>query len=579
LAAIASVGLLGTLGTGDGLLGENQRVEAQSDSRPNIVFIMTDDLDERSMEKLGGIRNVMGSNGTTFQNAYVTYSLCCPSRATILRGQYPHNHDIIGNASPEGGALKFRKLERDKSTIATWLHDAGYRTKLIGKYMNSYIGIWVPPGWDEWYALKQGTGPYGEVNENGHWTTLGGHSAYVFADKASDFIKRSSDSGEPFFLMLNSVAPHNPPEVDPRYQDKFTTTPLPQPDNFNEPDVSDKPEWIRSNSKLSQTAIDRIQREYRNRLRSMLSVEDLIRQTIATLQETRELDNTYIFFTSDNGYHLGNHRLGLGKRAPYEEDIGVPLMVRGPGVPAGEVRQELVLNNDFAPTIADLAGASTPPFVDGRSFAPLLTGSEPYASRSAFLEEGWFTEDTNTQPPTHKGLHTQDHMFVEYNTGEHELYDLKADPYQLQSLPQADNQQLYSQMQSRLDALEACKEAICRANEWDTQVISTIPNANATAVAPTANVQATFSEDMLVSSINATTFKLMEQGSTTQIAATLNYDASTDTATLDPTTSLQSGVTYKAVVTTGAKDVAGNPLDQNPTTAGLQQKTWLFTVS
>jgi hypothetical protein len=319
----------------------------------------------------------------------------------------------------------------------------------------------------------------------------------------------------------------------------------------------------------------------------MLSVEDLLRQIITTLDQTGELDNTYIFFTSDNGYHLGNHRLWMGKRAPYEEDIGVPLMVRGPGVPAGEVRNELVLNNDFAPTIAELAGATTPPFVDGRSFAPLLTGSAPYASRSAFLEEGWLTADTNTQPPTHKGVHTQDHMFIEYDTGEHELYDLNADPFQLDSIPQAVNPQLYSTLQTRLDALRSCKSAVCRAHEWDTQVISTTPKANATAVAPAANLTATFSEAMDASTadgdpstINPTTFKLLEKGSTTtEIAATVSYQPSTETATLDPTTSLKSGVTYKVVVSTGAQDVAGNPLDQNPAAAGFQQESWLFTVS
>jgi hypothetical protein len=315
----------------------------------------------------------------------------------------------------------------------------------------------------------------------------------------------------------------------------------------------------------------------------MLSVEDLLEQTIATLQETGELDNTYIFFTSDNGFHLGNHRLRVtapvDKKTPYEEDIGVPLMVRGPGVPTGVPRQELVLNNDFAPTIADLAGVPTPRFVDGRSFAPLLTGSEPYPSRSAFLEEGWFI-DGGILTPTHKSAHTQDHMFTEYvDTGEYELYDLGADPFQLDSKDQADNQQLYSEMQSRVDALRACSGSICRAHEWDTKVISTIPKANATMVAPTANVRATFSEEMIASSINGKTFKLFEQGSTTKMGATLTYEVSTDTAALDPTNSLRRGVTYKAVVSTGVKDVAGNPLDQNPTTAGLQQKAWLFTVS
>jgi len=211
-----------------------------------------------------------------------------------------------------------------------------------------------------------------------------------------------------------------------------------------------------------------MEREYRNRLRSMLSVEGLLRQAIATLQETGELDNTYIFFTSDNGYHLGNHRLGLGKRAPYEEDIGVSLMVRGPGVPAGAVRRELVLNNDLAPTIADLAGASTPPFVDGSSFAQLLTTSPPSSWRMAFLEEGWHLEGADTEVPTHKSVHTQDHMFVEYDTGEHELYDLQLDPYQLQSKPRAGNEQLYSELQGRLDSLRDCSGDVCQNAEWDT---------------------------------------------------------------------------------------------------------------
>jgi arylsulfatase A-like enzyme len=550
---------------------------------------MTDDLDERSMQDLPGIREVMGgTNGTTFQNAYVTYSLCCPSRATILRGQYPHNHEIIGNALPEGGERKFRNLGLDRSTLATWLNKAGYQTKYIGKYMNSYNSLYKPPGWDEWYVMmgnhwNLSDPTTGKMNDGGQETTLGGHSNDVFADKASDFIRRSSVNPAPFFVVVGTAAPHAPPDVAARYQNSFVDTPLPSLDNFNEQDVSDKPEWVQSYDTLSPAEIEDMQTLYRERLRSMLSVEDLLEQTITTLQETRELDNTYIFFTSDNGFHLGEHRLKVtapvDKRTPYEEDIGVPLMVRGPGVPTGAVRNELVLNNDFAPTIAELAGASTPAFVDGRSFAPLLTGSAPYASRSAFLEEGWFIEDRSLTP-THKSIHTRDHTFTEYvDTGEHELYDLKADPLQLQSLGQADNAQLYSEMQSRLDVLRSCSEAVCRANEWDTQVISTIPNANASAVAPTANIRATFSEEMMPSSINATNFKLLEQGSTTKIAATVSYQASTKTATLNPSASLQRGVSYKAVVSTGAKDVAGNPLDQNPAAAGLQQKAWSFTVS
>jgi N-acetylglucosamine-6-sulfatase len=582
--------VMGLLLSGDKLATENLRAEAQTTSPPNIVFVMTDDLDTRSMQDLPGITEIMGSNGTTFENAYVTYSLCCPSRATILRGQYPHNHEIIGNSLPEGGEKKFRNLGRDRSTIATWLDDAGYQTKYIGKYMNSYNSLYEPPGWDEWYVMMGNhwtlTDPTtGKINDDGQETTLGGHANDVFADKASNFIRRSSLNTEPFFVVVGTKAPHAPPEVAARHQDSFVDTPLPQPSNFDEEEVSDKPEWVQSYSGLSPAEVNDMQVLYRERLRSMLSVEDLLQQTITTLRETGELDNTYIFFTSDNGFHLGNHRLRVtapvDKKTPYEEDIGVPLMVRGPGVPAEEVRKQLVINNDFAPTIADLAEVPTPDFVDGRSFAPLLTVSPPSSWRSAFLEEGTLeTIGTDTPTPTHEGVHTQDHMFIEYvDTGEYELYDLDTDPDQLESIQQPDNPQLHSQMQSRLDALSNCSGVSCRANEWDTRVLSTTPKANATAVTPTTNLTATFSEEMMASSLTSKTFKLLQNGTTTKVGAAVSYSPSTQTATLDPTGSLKSGLTYKAIVSTGAKDVAGNPLDQNSSTTGLQQKVWFFTVS
>jgi N-acetylglucosamine-6-sulfatase len=592
LVSVAMV-TMGLLLPGDRLLTESERADAQTAPRPNFVFVMTDDLDELSMKDLVGIRQLMSTNGITFKNAYVTYSLCCPSRATFLRGQYPHNHQVLDNFPPLGGEPRFRQLGRDESTIATWLDESGYQTKYIGKYMNEYNDLYKPPGWDEWLVLQQDGLEKNQVNNNGQSITLTGNSNDAFAVEASDFIERSSANPEPFFVMIGTKAPHGPPEVAARYQNQFATTPLPRPSNFNEANTSDKPAWVRSRRLLTQTRIDTMEQQYRNRLRSMLSVEDLLKQTIASLQETGELDNTYIFFTSDNGYHLGNHRLGLGKMTPYEEDIGVPLMVRGPGVPAGAERQELVLNNDLAPTIADLAGVSTPAFVDGSSFAPLLTTSPPSSWRKAFLEEGWHLEGANTEVPTHKGVHTQDQMFVEYDTGEHELYDLQLDPYQLQSKPRAGNEQLYSDLQTRLNALRTCSGIGCRAAEGfpgttpppptdpvpgPPTVESTLPTTNETGVARTIDIKATFSEDMDASTITANTFQLFKKGSTTKIAAAApTYDAATKTATLNPTNSLQTGVTYKAIVTTGAKDTLGNPLDQNSTT-GLQQKAWLFTV-
>jgi N-acetylglucosamine-6-sulfatase len=566
LAAMA----LATMALGGLLLpGDNQRSYAQTASRPNIVVVMTDDLDEQSMQQLGGIRNVMGTNGTTFKNAFVSYALCCPSRATFFRGQYAHNTSITSGTN-QLGEPRFRQLGLDQTTVATRLNDVGYRTKYLGKYLNGYTGPYVPPGWDEWFAFHGGAENNVVVKENGQKVSLAGNSTDAFADEISDFITRSSATPDPFFVMVGTRVPHRPVEVPSRYLNSFANASLPKPPNFGEENVLDKPQWVQSKPSLTQTKIDQLQQEYRGRLRSMLPVEDLLEQTIATLQQTGELDNTYIFFTSDNGFHLGNHRLAPGgKRTPYEEDIGVPLMVRGPGVPAGDVRQQLVVNTDFAPTLADLADAPIPAFVDGSSFAPLLTSTPPSSWRSAFLQEIWREKAGGV--PTNKGIRTETHMYVDYETGERELYDLSTDPYQLESLPRTTgNEQLYSELQTRLDALRGCSRAVCRAHEWDTKVISTLPKANATAVAPTANVQATFSEDMMASSINGTTFQLLEQGSTTQIGATVTYEASTDTATLDPTNSLQSGRTYMAVVSTGAKDAAGNPLEQ--------PHTWFFTV-
>jgi N-acetylglucosamine-6-sulfatase len=455
--AMAAMAIIGLVLRSDRSLTDNQGADVQAASRPNIVFVMTDDLDARSMKDLGGIRNVMGSNGITFKKAYVSYALCCPSRVTFFRGQYAHNHSIISGTS-RLGEPRFRQLGLDQSTIVKWLNRAGYQTKYLGKYINGYKGSYVPPGWDEWYAFVD-PADNNVVNDNGQEVTLTGNSTDVFAEEASDFIRRSSANPDPFFVMVGTRAPHRPVEVPERYQNSFANASLPKPPNFDEPDVSDKPQWVQSYPRLTQTQIDKLRQEYRDRLRSMLPVEDLLEQTIATLQETGELDNTYIFFTSDNGFHLGNHRLAPGgKRTPYEEDIKVPLMVRGPGVPAGAVRQQLVVNTDLAPTLADLAGASIPAFVDGRSFAPLLTTTPPSSWRTAFLQEGWGEESAT---PTNTGVRTRRYMFVEYESGERELYDLALDPYQLESKPQAGNEQLYTTLGNRLAKLRTCAAATC----------------------------------------------------------------------------------------------------------------------
>jgi hypothetical protein len=312
-------------------------------------------------------------------------------------------------------------------------------------------------------------------------------------------------------------------------------------------------------------------------------VDDLVAAVVGKLGAQGVLSNTYIVFTSDNGWHHGEHRIKSGKSKPYEESIRMPLLVRGPGVQAGTTTDKLTLNTDFFPTFTDLAGLTTPEYVDGRSLRPVLQGNATSWRTAVLLEIR----------SSILGIRTSDgRKYIEYGDGFKEYYDLKADPNELRNLVYY-GEVSPAALASRLQALKGCSGDTCRAAEGATDtttppppppdtapsVTSTSPAANATGVAPGANVTATFSEAMMASSINGTTFKLFKKGSTTKLSASVSYDGATKKATLDPTNNLRLGTTYKAVVTTGAKDLAGLQLDQNSTTTGLQQKTWLFTVS
>jgi N-acetylglucosamine-6-sulfatase len=461
--------------------------------RPNVVLILTDDLDARLLEEhLADYPNLgrLAAEGTTFENAFVTDPLCCPSRATILRGQYAHNHEIIGNWWPRGGSQKFRALRRERSTVATWLQEAGYRTIFVGKYLNGYYGTRVPAGWDEWYGIA---GDYKStlLNENGRvvgYEPWRHHFDDVLAQKAADYVRRAADP--PFFMWLGTKAPHAPATPAPRHEGAFRDARLPRSPSFDEGDVSDKPDWIRDNSPLDEKQLANMEDLYGERLRSMLAVDEMVGQLVRALEESGELDNTYLLFTSDNGHHAGEHRLTTGKWTAYEEDIRVPLFVRGPGVPEGQKLEHLVLNNDLAPTFADLGGAEVPSFVDGRSLGPLLGGNPPPEEewRQAFLVEaatelGWsplaplsgdqFTEGWQHLPrkdwgrPGLEAVRTERHLYVEYGTGERELYDLREDPYQLDNRYEAADPELLRRLQGRLAALRGCAGAKCRTAESD----------------------------------------------------------------------------------------------------------------
>jgi len=475
--------------------------------------LAVDDLNPNMLKHMPNLKSLLIDKGTIFDNAFVSNALCCPSRATILRGQYTHNHQILSNESPLGGFEKFRFLSHEDSTMATRLDGAGYRTALVGKYLNGYSGTYIPPGWDDWNAIS-GNFLSNDFNENGHITSYDPDRYYLddlLSEKAADYIERAAGPAppffttkRPFFLYVGTNAPHQPATPAPRDKDAYPEARLPHPPSFDEKDVSDKPDWISDNPPLSPEQKGYMEKLHRKRLQSMLAVDDMVGDLVKSLKQRGELDYTYIFFTSDHGFHLGEHRLGAGKWTPYEEDIRVPLIVRGPGVPQNRTLHHMVLNNDLAPTFADLAGTKTPSFVDGRSLVPLLTNDPPplkdwrqrfviesVAERSGVPEPPFINESTiaplltgDPLPgnwrrtsaalaksdeewgrPWMKALRTSNYLYVEYKTGEHELYDLRKDPYELHNEYTTAPKDLKQRLEAQLDALRQCSAAECRASE------------------------------------------------------------------------------------------------------------------
>ena len=448
----------------------------------NIILINTDDLDANSLRSMPNVTSLLAQGGASFTQFIVAAPDCCPSRASLLRGQYVHDHGIL-RGSKKFGEGKFRSQGLENSTIATWLRRAGYRTSLVGKYLNGYENepTHVPPGWSEWYATFSNQYFDYQINENGKLVSYGSEAADyqtdVLSRKSVSFIRRSAKDGKRFFLYLTPSAPHDPATPAPRHASLFADAMAPRTASFNEEDVRDKPEYIQDTSSLTQADIDTIDVRYRDRLRALQAVDEMVAEIVTTLEDTGTLSKTYIFFTSDNGYLLGQHRQ-TDKGIPYEEAITVPLLVRGPGITAGRSIGQLASNIDLAPTIAALAGASVPRFVSGRSLVPLLQGSQPSAWRNATISQYYregnggsgelSTAAVLDQPgaPSFLALRTENRSYVEYVTGERELYDLANDPHQLRNLASvSDYAAEVDRFHTWLDAFRACRGRACRTVE------------------------------------------------------------------------------------------------------------------
>jgi N-acetylglucosamine-6-sulfatase len=486
---------------------------------PNILFVLTDDLDDDELRWMPFTRHLVGDAGVTFDHYFVSNSLCCPSRVTTLRGQYAHNTGVWTNGGTNGGfeAARERGIERD--TVATRLFAAGYRTALVGKYLNGYPNTvppsYVPLGWSTWVSPVAGH-PYGEyrylLNDNlrfeGHGATPRDYGTDVYVRRTQHFIRTSVRMRQPFFAYLALYAPHQPATPAPQDVEKFPRARVPRDAAYNQVDVRAMPRFVRDLPRFNRGERAAIDELYRLRLRSLQAVDRGLRALVHTLRVTHQLDNTYVVFTSDNGFHLGQHRLPAGKQTAYDTDIHAPLLVRGPGIPHGSRVTRLTGNLDLAPTFETMVGLRPPSFTDGRSLLPLAQGHAPTRPwRSAYLIEHrnetgvsapsarprslplepadpdqaglarrhpWPRAHGHLLEPRDKGVltrhapipdydavRTADHLYVEYANGDRELYDTRRDPHEVHNLAGA-QPRLERSLAARIRRLQHCAGRDCR---------------------------------------------------------------------------------------------------------------------
>ncbi len=418
--------VLGALLLGS-LVGAGPAVPART-SYPNIVLFLTDDQRWDTLQYMPEVTSLLQQQGVTFANAFDPDPLCCPSRTSILTGHYSHTTGVYRNDPPNGGFDSFD----DSVTIATMLHDAGYRTGLIGKYLNGYSkedAGYIPPGWDRWFA-RLSTEEYWSwpVSDQGVFEHFSAYATRVLTSQAISFI-RSVPDGQPLFLDLAYNAPHRPWVPAPGDVGAFDGIAPYRPPSFNEADVSDKPPYIQAIPPFDQRKIDQIDKDRQAQLETLLAVDRGVSRVIAELSNTGRLANTLVVFASDNGILWGEHRSG-GKQAPYEEAIRIPMVIRYDpvtGAQAGAIVSEPVLNLDLTATWEELAGVIDPT-AEGMSLMPLLAGT-PTPWRDSFV-----LETLRQQVPTYCGARSDELVYVQYGDGFEELYDRSVDPYELQNV-------------------------------------------------------------------------------------------------------------------------------------------------
>jgi N-acetylglucosamine-6-sulfatase len=439
----------------------------------NVVVIMTDDQEAVSAREMPRLQALIAAQGVTFQNAISTTPLCSPSRATVLSGRYAHSHNILSNAAPLGGYGKYRDSGMEGDSLPVWLKSAGYRTAFLGKYANGYGPGWTtkPPGWDDWLAFTEPQAYTNfTFNEDGRdlKAPAGEYQTDYLTTRALEYLRRTEEKDDqPFFLMVAPYAPHNVSKYASRHASMFASTGAPRTPAFDEADVTDKPRHIKRINRFTSAQISNIDNEYRNSLRALQAVDEMIEKLVQALEAQGELDNTAIIFFSDNGLSTGAHRF-TDKTAPYAESLDIPLYIRVPGGPKGITIPHLVANLDLPATILDWARIPPPPAIEGRSLTPLFAAATPPTSawRSDLLVEYWDnTNPATTLMPTYQGVRVENGvesaLYVQHDTSEEEYYDFKADPYQMTSSVGGHPAEV-SRLNARMKALAACRGSSCR---------------------------------------------------------------------------------------------------------------------
>jgi arylsulfatase A-like enzyme len=454
--------------------------------RPNVVVLETDDQTAGTLWAMPNVQRLLQDRGVTFDNSFVSYALCCPSRSTFLTGQYAHNHGVFDNVAPYGG---YYKLDGSR-TLPVWLSAAGYRTIHIGKYLNRYgtrDPREVPPGWTDWHGLVDPTTYwyYGfTMNDNGRLTTFAPTAANyqtdVIARKAVNLIHHAARGRRPFFMWTAFLAPHfslddarpdpddptlmRTPEPAPTDRNRFAGYPLPITPAYNEHNVGDKPVTVRYDRRISDRLRGAIQENYQQELEALQGVDRAVARVVEALRRAGELERTLIVFTSDNGYYHGEHRIPREKVLPYEPAIRVPLVVRGPGLPQGVHLAQLASNQDLAPTILHATGVRPGRVEDGISLLRLMHHRHLEPGRDLLIE-GLYRVARGAPNLAFSAVRTRRWFYAEYTNGQRELYDLIGDPDELRN---RDLDPHYAAIEAdlagRLAGLRTCSGASCLAH-------------------------------------------------------------------------------------------------------------------